>query len=205
MRPAVFLDRDGTIIAEEHYLADPARVRVLAGAAEGIRELREAGFACVIVSNQSAVGRGVLSLEMLGLVQDEVLRRLVAAGAGEGGVDGWYFCPEVPATNDRTVIDHPDRKPGPGMLLRAARDLHLDLASSWMIGDMLSDLLAGRNAGCRGSILVRTGYGAGVEDECRGHASYIAESLLDASRWIRSRPGLAAGGLGSVHVPGDAR
>ena len=79
-------------------------------------------------------------------------------------LDGFYFCPLMPKVEDPRVIEHPDRKPGPGMLQRAARELGLDLARSFMVGDTISDMLAGRNAGCRGTILVRTGYGTRVED-----------------------------------------
>ena len=147
MRPAVFLDRDGTIIASVHYLADPELVRLIDGAARAIRALRSAGYAIVVVSNQSAVGRGMLSVERLFEVHDAMCRQLAEAGAS---LDGFYFCPAVPASDDRTAVDHPDRKPAPGMLLRAAIDLDLDLSRSWMIGDMVSDVLAGRNAGCMG-------------------------------------------------------
>ncbi len=154
MRPAVFLDRDGTIIASVHYLADPELVRLIDGAAPALRALRSAGYALVVVSNQSAVGRGMLSVERLFEVQDAMCRQLAERGAS---LDGFYFCPAVPASDDRTAIEHPDRKPAPGMLLRASVDLDLDLSRSWMIGDMVSDVLAGRNAGCKGSILVRSG------------------------------------------------
>ena len=183
MRPAVFLDRDGTIIEERHYLCDPAGVRLLPGAAEAIIALRERGFACVIVSNQSGIGRGLFTVEQLELVQAELARRLEAAGAA---LDGWYYCPEAPRGEDRSAIEHPDRKPGPGMLLRAAAELGLDLSRSWMVGDMLSDLLAGRNAGCRGSILVRTGYGSRLESPGDA-ADHVAADLREAAAWILDR------------------
>ena len=156
MRPAVFLDRDGTIIESVHYLADPELVRLIDGAARAVRALRSAGYAFVVVSNQSAVGRGLLSVERLFEVHDAMCRQLAEQGAR---IDGFYFCPAVPASDDRTAVEHPDRKPAPGMLLRASIDLDLDLSRSWMIGDVVSDVLAGRNAGCLGSILVRSGLG----------------------------------------------
>lgn len=180
MRPAVFLDRDGTIIESVHYLSDPEAVRLLDGAAAAIRGLREAGYACVIVSNQSAIGRGMFTVERLYEVHEALCRRLDEQGAG---LDGFYFCPAVPTSADRAAIDDPDRKPGPGMLRRAAEDLGLDLARSWMVGDMVSDVLAGRNAGCRGSILVRTGLGAAADlaavDDAR-----VAEDLAEAAELI---------------------
>jgi mannose-1-phosphate guanylyltransferase len=154
-RPAVFLDRDGTLIEHVHYLSDPAAVRLLPGVPEALSRLRDAGYALVVVTNQSAIARGKLTVETLHEIHDAMNRQLAA---DDVGLDGIYYCPAAPANDgDRTAIDHPDRKPGPGMLHRAARELDLDLSRSWMIGDMISDALAGTNAGCRGSLLVRTG------------------------------------------------
>lgn len=178
MTPAVFLDRDGTVIEEVHYIADPRTVRILPNAAEAIRRLRAAGMPCIFVSNQSAVGRGMVTAEQVQAVQREVERQLAAAGAG---VDAFYYCPAAPRSTDRSTIDHPDRKPGPGMLLRAATEHSLDLPRSWMVGDMLSDLLAGRNAGCRGAILVRTGHGRRTETEPGVAPDFVAEDLLAAA------------------------
>jgi D-glycero-D-manno-heptose 1,7-bisphosphate phosphatase len=152
LHPAVFLDRDGTLIEERSYITRPDQVRLLPGAAASVRHLRQAGFTCVVVTNQSAVGKGLISLAELGHIHVEMLRQLRDEGAV---LDGLYSCPFSPTATQR---DHPDRKPAPGMLLQAARDLGLDLANSWMVGDRESDVLAGRNAGCRESVLVRTGY-----------------------------------------------
>ena len=152
----MFLDRDGTVIEQVHYLSDPTRVRLLPGTAEALRQLHAEGFACVVVTNQSAIGRGMLTEAQLHLIHDEMKRQLAAEGAA---VDAIYFCPKAPAGDDRTVIEYGERKPGPGMLIRAAEELGLDLGASWMVGDMISDILAGINARCRGSILVRTGKG----------------------------------------------
>jgi D-glycero-D-manno-heptose 1,7-bisphosphate phosphatase len=179
MRRAAFLDRDGTLIELVHHLADPAKVRLLPGAGAAVRELRAHGLACVVVTNQSAIGRGLLTTEGLYEVHAELLRQLAAE---ETELDGFYFCPIEPKVKDPTVIEHPDRKPGPGMLLRAARDLELDLSRSFMIGDTLSDVLAGHNAGCR-SILVRTGYGrelAGSPPE----ACYVVDDVWAASKLL---------------------
>jgi len=180
MRRAVFLDRDGTIIEHVHYLDDPARVRLVAGAAEAIRTLRSAGFLCVMVTNQSAIGRRTLSVERFDQVQEEVFRQLRLEQAE---LDGSYFCPVVPGTEDPTIIEHPDRKPGPGMLLRAACELDIDVSQSWIVGDGVSDALAGRNAGCRGSILVRTGLGAAAA-AVDGAADHVVTDLREAARLI---------------------
>lgn len=153
-RPAVFLDRDGTIIEHVHFLADSGEVRLLPGAAEAIRRLRQAGMACVVVSNQSGVGRGIITLKQLAAIHDEMNRQLAAERTQ---VDAIYFCPEAPRGDDPLAIESIDRKPGPGMLYQAAKALQLDLDASWMVGDMITDVMAGWLAGCRGSILVRTG------------------------------------------------
>jgi len=180
MRPAIFLDRDGTIIREVHYLADPALVELLPGATDALRRFEEQGYARVLISNQSAVARGLLTLEGLALVHAELCRQLSEQGVV---LEGCYYCPSAPGSGDRTKIDDPDRKPGPGMLLRAARELDLDIAQSWMIGDMISDVLAGRNAGCRGSILVRTGHGR-LQTEGESIASHVATDLGGAADWL---------------------
>jgi D,D-heptose 1,7-bisphosphate phosphatase len=153
LRPAVFFDRDGTLIEHVSYLSDPALVRLLPGTTVALKRLRRAGFAVVLVTNQSAIGRGMLTEDQLDQIHAELNRQLAACGAT---IDGIYYCPAVPAGDDRTLVEYPDRKPGPGMLLRAAADLKLDLAASWMVGDLISDVLAGLNAGCR-SILVESG------------------------------------------------
>ena len=147
-RPAVFLDRDGTLIEDRGYLHDPDLVRLLPGVADGLRRLRTAGFVCVVVTNQSGIGRGMFAEADYRHVHAEMLRRLTAEGAI---LDAAYFCPAAPAAEG--ADEHPDRKPSPGMLLRAAADLDLDLTRSWMIGDAPRDVEAGRRAGCRGILV----------------------------------------------------
>jgi D-glycero-D-manno-heptose 1,7-bisphosphate phosphatase len=110
----------------------------------------------VIVTNQSVIGRGKLTEAGLARIHAELARQLAAEGAR---IDAMYHCPVAPTIRDPRVVEHPDRKPGPGMLLRAAADLGLDLGRSVMVGDTISDMLAGRNAGVGATVLVRTGYG----------------------------------------------
>jgi D-glycero-D-manno-heptose 1,7-bisphosphate phosphatase len=107
-------------------------------------------------------------------------RQMAAAGAS---VDAIYFCPDGPGTDDRTVIENPNRKPGPGMLLQGAHDLGLDLAKSWMVGDMVSDALAGLNAGCRG-ILVQTGQGSPAELRVLEGRCPVVADFGAAADWI---------------------
>ena len=148
-RRAVFFDRDGTLMEETHYCSDPAQVRVFEGAGDALDLLRAAGFAVVVVSNQSGIGRGFFTVEQYRAVEAEFLRQI-----GAGRIDRSYFCPDAPGAPSIC------RKPEPGMLLAAARDLDLDLVQSWMVGDKAGDIECGRRAGTR-TILVRTGYGAG--------------------------------------------
>jgi D-glycero-D-manno-heptose 1,7-bisphosphate phosphatase len=115
--------------------------------------LRRAGFLCVLVTNQSAIGRGMITEARLHDIHAEMNRQLAERGTA---LDGIYYCSDVPIGDDRTSVENPNRKPGPGMLLQAATDLRLELADSWMVGDLISDVLAGLNAGCR-SILVAPG------------------------------------------------
>lgn len=180
MRPAIFLDRDGTLNVEKHYLRSPEEVQLIAGVPEALIALRAAGYTLIIITNQSGVARGYFSTETL----EEIHVRLRAALSAEGAaVDGIYVCPH-----------HPDdgctcRKPGSALYLRAAQEHNLDLSRSLMIGDKDTDLLAAKNLGMP-SILVRTGYGPeqlAAVARWRDYApSYIAADLPDAVRWLLS-------------------
>jgi D-glycero-D-manno-heptose 1,7-bisphosphate phosphatase len=150
-RAAVFLDRDGTIIEDVPYLSDPAGIRFLPGAIESLARLRRAGFARVLATNQSGIGRGLFTEARLAEIHAEFETRLAAVGAS---LDAIYHCPAAPPEDGEP--DCPDRKPAPGMLLRAALELEIDLVASWMVGDKMSDVQAGLAAGCR-SILLRPG------------------------------------------------
>lgn len=146
-KPALFLDRDGTVIDNIPYLADPAGVSLLPGARESIAAFQAAGYAVIMVTNQSGVARGLLSPERYQAVEAAVI-----AALGAGLVDATYACPFHP--------DHPWRKPEPGMLRAAASDLALLLGQSTMIGDTLADAMAGANAGVARVVHVLTGHGS---------------------------------------------
>ena len=182
LRPGVFLDRDGTLIAQVHHLTDPDDVKLIPGAGAALRLLDAAGYALVLVTNQSVVGRGLLSEDGLTEVHRELCRQLAEYGVQ---LDGVYYSTVVPERRDRDRIEHPDRKPGPRLLLRAAFELGLDLARSWMVGDMLSDVLAGRNAGCQSTILVRTGHGV-AEPVAHEAIDFVVDDLASAASLILS-------------------
>lgn len=151
MRRAVFLDKDGTLIEDVPYNVDPALIRLMPGVGEALRTLQEAGFTLVVVTNQSGVARGLFPESALGGVEAR-LRELLA----EDGVTlaGFYACPHHPeGTVAGYAQDCDCRKPGPGLLRRAAGELDLDLDASWMVGDILNDVEAGRRAGCRAVLL----------------------------------------------------
>jgi len=197
-RPAVFLDRDGTVLRESSYLRSPETMRLLPGAAAAIRRLNRAGLAVVIATNQSGVARGLLSEADLEHIHQVLRERLRHRGAK---LDGIYYCPHHsdpfgvaqgrPEPRSRGEADLPQyrrrcrcRKPSPGLLLRAARELDLDLARSFAVGDSARDLAAGRRAGCR-TVLVRTGYGRETEAELgKSAVDHAADDLPAAVDWI---------------------
>jgi D-glycero-D-manno-heptose 1,7-bisphosphate phosphatase len=160
MRPAVFLDRDDTLIACNELppppppgalgdLVDPALVRLLPGVAEGVALLKAAGFMLVVVSNQGSVARGAATIEIVQAVNSRLQEVLMAACGSAGPLlDAMYFCPFHPkGTVAAYSREHPWRKPSPGMILAAAKDLELDLTRSWLIGDAPRDIEAGVAAG----------------------------------------------------------
>jgi D-glycero-D-manno-heptose 1,7-bisphosphate phosphatase len=157
LRPALFLDRDGVIVDEVDHLSRAADARLIDGAAEVIAAANRRGIPVVVVTNQSGIGQGLFAWDAFIDVQHRILGDLAAEGAF---VDGVFACPHHPkALPPYNHPDHPARKPNPGMLVRAAKRLALDLSTSWIIGDRTRDLAAGRRAGLAGGLLVSTGYG----------------------------------------------
>lgn len=152
---ALFLDRDGVVIADRDYLADPDQVELLPGAAATIQAARAQGFLVIGVSNQSGIGRGLFTAEDLGRVMRRLDDLLAAAGTC---FDGFYYCPHAPGEHCRC------RKPAPGLFEEAEESCRWDPARSWVIGDKVSDMAFARRRGL-GAVLVRTGYGAEQEPE----------------------------------------
>jgi len=146
-RPAVFLDRDGTIIDELGYLGDPDKVVLYPGVHDALMLLKEAGYLLLIVTNQSGIARGYFSLEDSVAVNLKLLQILSDLGVA---LDGFYFCPHLPDDGC------PCRKPAPGMVQKAETDFNINLSNSWIIGDTDKDVLLGYEAGIR-PLLVKTG------------------------------------------------
>ena len=180
MRRAVFLDRDGTLIRDRHYLKRAQDVELYPESVPALALLRGTGLALVLVTNQSGIGRGLLSVADLA-AQHERLRDLLAAGGV--ALDGIYHCPHLPPESAEEY-GCSCRKPGTGMLERAAGDLELALAGSWVVGDKSADVEMAAQLPLR-AILVRTGYGAKTETEIGADAcELVCDDLLGAASYI---------------------
>lgn len=177
-RPAAFLDRDGTVIVDRDYPGDPAAVELLPGAARAIRRLNQAGMAVVMVTNQSGIGRGLISAAEFLAVQRRVTELLEAEGAR---VDAVYHCPHAPWESPPCQC----RKPAPGMFRAAGADLGLDLAASIYVGDRLRDVLPGRELGGRAFLVGRT-EPEGAEVTAPGTLRF--PSLLDVVERVLEEP-----------------
>jgi D,D-heptose 1,7-bisphosphate phosphatase len=194
VQPAIFLDRDNTLIANEGDLGDPNLVRLVDGVAHGLRALREAGYRLVVVTNQAGVARGKFKEEDVDAVHQRIATLADQQAGARGLIDRFYYCPYHPeASVAEYRRDHPWRKPHPGMILQAARDMGLDLSRSWMIGDQERDILAGKSAGCR-TVLCSTD----AELAQRVKPTDVGATFADAVRVILQQrggmAGMAAGG-----------
>jgi D-glycero-D-manno-heptose 1,7-bisphosphate phosphatase len=168
MYPAIFLDRDGVIIENKaDYIRDWREVNLIPEALYALSLLTNTRYKIVIVTNQSAVGRGIISIATASDINERLLRLIQDCG---GRVDGLYMCPHTPAD------ECPCRKPRPGLLLQAAGEMGLDLKRSWMIGDAWSDVQAGVDAGVPQTILVRTG--RGQEQVSQEPSPHLGHSLI---------------------------
>jgi D-glycero-D-manno-heptose 1,7-bisphosphate phosphatase len=174
-RRFVLLDRDGTLNEERHYLADPAGLVLYPGTVEGLRRLAGLGLGLIVVTNQSGIARGYFDHDALERVHDRLCEVLAAEGVF---LEGIYVCPHGP--DDGCSC----RKPLPGMVEQAARDLGFDPARAFVIGDRPADVELGRAVGAR-SILVRTGYGAETAAAGTTEPDAIVEDLSEAAREIK--------------------
>jgi len=174
-RRFVVLDRDGTVILERNYLSDPEQVELLPGAAGALRQLRRMGLGLVLMTNQSAIGRGFFTEQRLGDIHQRLTQLLAAEGVR---LDGIYYCPHTPEEGCHC------RKPQPGLVEQAARELGFDPRASVVIGDKPCDLELGRQVGAT-TVLVHTGYGAQMAPRCQGIADYVVDDLAAAVPVIR--------------------
>lgn len=174
MKKACFLDRDGVVNTEVDYLYEPGKVEIVPGTAEALKKLKESGFLRIVVTNQAGVARGMYGKQDVRAVHRRIRELLAAEGAE---IDAFFYCPH----HEKFTGECGCRKPAPGMLLAAAEKYGIDMKQSFMVGDRLSDLEAGRNAGCAVSYLVRTGYGERVLAGTPVPPEYpVADNLLAA-------------------------
>ncbi len=174
---AVFLDKDGTLIEDIPYNVDPELIRPTKGALEALRFLQDAGYQLIVVSNQSGVARGIFPERALIDVEKRLRAILSSAGVN---LAGFYYCPHHPrAVVASYALDCDCRKPKPGLLLRAASEHQIDLGSSWMIGDILNDIQAGKSAGCR-TILVDNGHETEWSLTPDRRPDFLVKDLLEA-------------------------
>ncbi|GGA91188.1 D,D-heptose 1,7-bisphosphate phosphatase [Neiella marina] len=180
LKPAVFLDRDGVINRDTGYTHKLDELEILAGVADGCRQLIAAGLELVIVTNQSGIARGLYNEQDYQRFSDELLNQLSSQKVHFLAV---YFCPhhkEGEMLPYRQVCDC--RKPGPGMLFRAANEHPIDLSRSYIVGDRASDLEAGQNAGLKANVLIETG--KAITPEGQNKADYVAANFITATEWI---------------------
>ena len=181
-RSSVFLDRDGTLNVDRQYVRTPEDVELVPRAADGARMLQDAGYALVIVSNQSGIARGLFTETQAQAVDDRVIALLAQEGVR---IAGSYRCPHLPDAPVAAYAKDCDcRKPQPGLILRAARDLDLDLATSWAIGDRARDVAAVIAAGCRAVLVLPTPARQDAEDFEGSRPEHVASDLMDAARFI---------------------
>lgn len=185
MNKAVFFDRDGTVTEEVGYLTDLSKLRLIPGAGPAIRKLNRAGFKVVLVTNQSGVARGYFPESLVREAHGLLGQMLEKDGAR---LDGIYYCPHHPtAGNSKYTVDCDCRKPGTGLLDRAARDLDIDIAGSYVVGDKWSDIELAQKAGAR-AVLVGTGFGPDDPGNKRPgllkDPDHSARNITEAVEWI---------------------
>jgi len=183
---AVFVDRDDTLMVDVKYCTDPALVQLIPGAAQGLRSLRKAGYRVVVVTNQSGIGRGYFDTETLERVHNRLRNELRRAGTD---YDALYYCPHTPEEDCQC------RKPKPGLLLKAASELDIDLASSYMVGDRDLDVGAGKAAGTKTILISRTDLRDNSGSDSL--ADFVAPTLADAAKLILSSSRNRVGRAGS--------
>ena len=174
-KPAIFVDRDGTLIEEVNFLSRVEDLKLFPFTAEAVTLLKDSGYLVIVVTNQSGIGRSIYGERDMHSIHEAIQASL------RGGIDAFYFCPHLPGGGCEC------RKPGLGMIRAACADFDIDLARSWMIGDKILDVETGLNAGIR-SAMVMTGYGRDHSEEMEAKPDVMAENLLDATVQITKWP-----------------
>ena len=178
---AVFLDKDGTLVENIPYNVDPDLIQLSDGALEGLRLLQERGYQLFVVTNQSGVARGYFEEQALMAVEKRLQELVSIAGIQ---LTGFYYCPHHPRGSvPKYAVECSCRKPQPGLLQKAALQHRINLASSWLVGDILHDVEAGNRAGCR-TVLVDNGNETEWEMNPRRHPGFIAKNLFEAAAFI---------------------
>lgn len=179
MRKAFFLDRDGVVNYDVRYCHEPEKIELKPGFPEGLKALHEAGFLAIVVTNQGGIALGMYEAEAVHACHRRIQELLAPFGEQ---IDGFYFCPHHQKVNGECSC----RKPNPGMLFKAARDFDIDIPSSYMVGDRISDLDAGRNAGCRQGFLVDSFYWDVHGPKARAAGYETCRTVLEVVQYVTS-------------------
>lgn len=179
----VFLDRDGTLNDDPGYLGDPGSLKLFPGTGKALSDLKnKLNFKLIVISNQSGIARGILTYEMVKSVNNKINELLAADNVA---IDAFYYCPFHPDFSNEK--DSACRKPSPAMVFKAAEDFNIDLSRSYFVGDSVSDIECGKNAGVK-TILVKTGYGAesfSILKKENNLPTFTAQNILDVSKIIQ--------------------
>jgi D-glycero-D-manno-heptose 1,7-bisphosphate phosphatase len=186
MNKAIFLDKDGTVIIDVPYNVDPDKIVLLPGTAVGLQQLQAAGYLLIMVTNQAGVARGYFTEADLPAVENKLKELLEPSNIK---LDGFYYCPNHPEGHVAPYnISCGNRKPMPGMLLKAAADHQIDLKVSWMIGDILHDVEAGNRAGCHTLLIDNGGETEWIKNNDYRQPDYVCADLLEAAQYVLSQP-----------------
>jgi D-glycero-D-manno-heptose 1,7-bisphosphate phosphatase len=172
-KPAIFVDRDGTLIQEVNFLSRVEDLKLFPFTAEAVGRMKDSGYLVIVVTNQSGIAREIYSESDMHAIHDAIQESL------NGAIDAFYFCPHMPDAGCKC------RKPGLGMLTKACSDFNIDLENSWMVGDKVLDVQTGINAGI-GAAMVMTGYGREQLAEIKSSSALVGEDLLDVVLQIMS-------------------
>ena len=184
MNKAIFMDRDGTIVEDVGYMNSPDQIRFIPGSIEAIKMLYQAGYKVVVITNQAGVARGLVTEDMLQTI-DKTMHKWILNGGAH--LDGIYYCPHHP---EHGVYPYKQtcecRKPHPGLIKRAKRDLEIDLTQSFMIGDKATDVEAGKRVGIK-TVFVLSGHGNEEKSRITEKPDHVSPNLLDAVKWVLSQ------------------